>query len=100
MSGFLEGELLENTKRRKQYELRNWEANVKPRTWMNSVIFGDDADTNRVNKTESIIAFARAIWRRFGLVVVIKSITLVDKVILFCELVVALAVLVSNCRLI
>jgi hypothetical protein len=32
MSGFLEGELLENTKRRKQYELRNWEAKVKPRT--------------------------------------------------------------------
>ena len=46
-------------------------------------------DKNRVNKTASMIAFARETWRRFGLVVVIKSITLVDKVILFCELVVA-----------
>ena len=56
---------------------------------MNSVIFGDDVATNRVNKAESTSAFARAIRRRFGLEGVIKSITLVDKVILFCELVVA-----------
>ena len=38
---------------------------------MNSVIFGDDVATNRVNKTERIIAFARAIRMRFDLEVVI-----------------------------
>ena len=46
-------------------------------------------DKNRVNKTESIMAFTRETLRRFGLAVVIRGITLVDKVILSCELVVA-----------
>jgi len=35
-----------------------------------SVISGENVDTSRVNKTESIIAFARTILRRFGLAVV------------------------------
>ena len=43
-------------------------------------------DKNRVNKTESMMAFARETWR-FGLGVVIRGITLVDKVILYCEIV-------------
>ena len=66
MSGFLEGELLENTKRRKQYELRNWEARARPRTWARSVIAVELTDKNRVNKTASMIAFARETRRRFG----------------------------------
>ena len=44
-------------------------------------------DKNRVNKTESMMAFTRETWMRFGLAVVIRGITLVDKVILYCEIV-------------
>ena len=44
-------------------------------------------DKNRVSKTESMKAFARETWRRFGLGVVIRGITLVDKAILYCEIV-------------
>jgi len=53
------------------------------------VIAVELTDKNRVNKTESIMAFTRETLRRFGLAVVIRGITLVDKVILSFELVVA-----------
>ena len=44
-------------------------------------------DKNRVNRTESMMAFARETLRRFGFRVVIRGITLVDKVILYSEIV-------------
>ena len=70
MNGFPEGKLLENRNRRKKQELRNWEARAKPRTWARSVIAVALTDKNRVNKTESMMAFARQTWRRFAFVVV------------------------------
>ena len=60
---------------------------AKPRTWARSVIAVELTDKNRVSKTESMMAFARETLRRFGLAVVIRGITLVDKGILYCEIV-------------
>ena len=54
---------------------------------MRTVIAVELTDKNRVSKTESIMAFVWETLRRFGLGVVIRVLTLVDKVILYCEIV-------------